>query len=88
MFRSPTLDDPAVLNPNDGVGHLRQQLVVRDHYDRLSKCAVGLFQYFHDIFAGLAVEIAGRLVCQHNGRLAGERAGNRDALLLSATVIE
>ena len=38
----------------------------------------------HDLEAGPAVEVAGRLVGEQDRRLVEERAGDRDALLLAA----
>ena len=48
--------------------------------DSVDQCA----QQLHDSLAGLAVEVAGRLIGKQERRRADERAGNRDALLFAA----
>jgi len=41
-------------------------------------------QQLHDVTAVRAVQVARRLVRQHDRRIVGERARERDALLLAA----
>ena len=48
------------------------------------KLLAGHLEQADDVVAGLGVEVAGRLVGQDDGRLAGQRAGDGDALLLAA----
>jgi hypothetical protein len=48
---------------------------------------VGLVQFpqhGQDLLAGGLVEVAGRLVGEHDGRVPGQRPGDRDPLLLAA----
>ncbi len=42
------------------------------------------FEKRHDFFAGLGIEVAGWLVGQDDRRIVDQRAGDRDALALSA----
>ena len=56
---------------------------VGDHDDGHA-LVVELLEHAHDLDAGAAVEIAGRLVGEQQGGLVGERAGDGDALLLAA----
>ena len=48
------------------------------------RVAVNLAQQIHDVAAVARVEVAGRLVGQHDRRIVGERARQRDALLFAA----
>ena len=66
------------LRPRGGVR------VVRDHDDRLAVLAVERLQQVEDLVAGLAIEVAGRLVAQQQRRVGDDRAGDADALLLAA----
>ena len=58
--------------------------VVRDHDDRLAVLAVERLQQVEDLVAGLAIEVAGRLVAEQQRRVGDDRAGDADALLLAA----
>ena len=65
-------------------GQRRQRRVVRhQHQGRLARMIDGQ-QQIHDVPAVGAVEIAGRLVGEQDRRIVGQRAGNRDPLLLAA----
>ena len=48
------------------------------------RVAVDVEQQLDDLMPGRAVEVAGRLVGEQDRRIVGERAGDRDALLLAA----
>ena len=63
------------------VGRVR---VVRDHDDRLAVLAVERLQQVEDLVAGLAIEVAGRLVAEQQRRVGDDRARDADALLLAA----
>ena len=63
------------------LGRLR---VVRDHDDGLAVVAVQLPEQREDVDRRLAVEVAGRLIANEQGRIGDEGARDRDALLLSA----
>ena len=65
-------------------GARRGVRVVGDHDDRLAVLAVERLQQVQDLVARLAVEVAGRLVAQQQGRVGDDRAGDADALLLAA----
>ena len=58
--------------------------IVRDHDDRLAVLAVERLQQVEDLVAGLAIEIAGRLVAEQQRRVGDDRARDADALLLAA----
>ena len=57
--------------------------IVRDH-DQRHAAGVELLQQAHHLVAGGAVEVAGRLVGQHQGRLHDGGAGDGHALALAA----
>ena len=57
--------------------------VVGDEDDRPAR-GVELVEERHDLGAGVAVEVAGRLVGEDERRLGDERPGDGDALLLAA----
>ena len=57
---------------------------MRHHDDGLAVALVQLLEQRHDFARGPAVEVAGRLVGEQQVRLVGERARDRDALLLAA----
>ena len=57
--------------------------IVRDHADR-GAGLVQLLEQVHDGFAALRIEVARRLVGEQDERLAGDGAGDGDALLLAA----
>ena len=58
-------------------------LLVCDHHNRDSTL-VELLKNSHDLDAGPAVEIAGRLICKQHLGFIDQRARNRYALLLAA----
>ena len=62
----------------------REPRVVRDEQQRRAALAIQAEHQIGDLDAGRVVEIAGRLVGHQQLRLAGERARDRDALLLAA----
>ena len=76
-------DDPAVEQMDGAIGVLRKTRVVRDHADG-GAAGVQFLEQIHDRFAVARIEVAGRFVRQEDGRLARERARDRDALLLAA----
>ena len=64
-------------------GVLGDVLFVRHQHDG-DAFAVEVVKYTHDLFAGLAVEVAGRLVGKDQPWLVDQRPGNGHALLLAA----
>ena len=85
FVRSAELLDLAVVEDGDAVGHRqRLGLIMRDEDDGQAQPAVQLANVELHLLAQLLVERAERLVHQHDLRLEYERAGERDALLLSA----
>ena len=57
---------------------------MRDQDDRNAALIFQSLKNVHDLDARAAVEIAGRLVGEHNRRIVEERARDRDALLLAS----
>src|SRR5437879_1648433 len=76
-------DDLAVGEEQHPVGDRRAARVVGDHHYRLLVGLRGDAQEVKDLAAGLRIEVAGRLVGEHDRRLRYERPRDRDALLLS-----
>ena len=66
------------------LGARRGVRIVRDHDDGLALLLVQRLQQVEDLIAGLAVEVAGRLVAQQQRRIGDDRARDADALLLTA----
>jgi hypothetical protein len=58
--------------------------VVGDHHDGLPVLAVEALQQVEDFVAGLAVEIAGRLVAEQQRGVGDQGPRDADALLLPA----
>src|SRR5712692_9780984 len=79
----PVFDDLAVAEPHDPPGKLRDVPLVRDEHDGLSG-VVQLLEDGHDLLGRLRIEVARRLVGQHQLGLVDERPRDRDALLLPA----
>ena len=65
-------------------GALGRVRVVRHHDDRLAVVAVERLQQVENLVAGLAIEIARRLVAQQQRRVGHDGARDADALLLAA----
>ena len=63
------------------LGRLR---IVRHHDDRLADFAVETLEQLQDLLGRRAIEVAGGLVGDDQRRIADQRAGDRDALLLAA----
>ena len=76
--------DPAVFDGDDPVRHGLQRSVVRNDDDRHSLLPAAVLQKLQNLFAGLVVQRAGRLVAEHQLRILRERAGDGDALLFAA----
>ena len=76
--------DAAVAQRDGHVGERGQLGIVRHQHDRRLARAIDLEQQLDDLAAGLAVEVAGRLVGEEERRIVGERARDGDALLLAA----
>src|SRR3954469_8135365 len=82
MFMSCHL--PSVEKADRAAGLLRETIVVRDHHHGRSVLLVQLLENAHDLVAHGGVEIAGRLVGEHDARLSDDGARDGDALLLAA----
>ena len=81
--REAHADDLPVAQVDLPVGGRGDLGVVGDEDDRPAG-GVELVEEAHDVRAGVAVEVAGRLVGQDERRLRDERPGDRDPLLLAA----
>src|SRR3954468_3066635 len=75
-------DEPAIAQHEQAVGVAGGLLVVGDHDDRLTELVDRAPQQLQDLGRADRVEVAGRLVGEDDGRAAGERAHDRDTLLL------
>src|SRR4051794_30189251 len=82
--RLAVFDEPAVAQHEQAVGVAGGLLVVGDHDDRLTELVDRAPQQLQDLGRAHRVEVAGRLVGEDDGRAAGERAHDRDTLLLAA----
>jgi hypothetical protein len=58
--------------------------IVRDHDDGLAVLAVERLEQVEDLVAGLAVEVAGRLVAEQERGIGDDAPGDADALLFAA----
>jgi hypothetical protein len=65
-------------------GSRRDRWIVRDDDEGLAEVAVQPREQVHHASGGLAIEVAGRLVREQDGRIGHDRAGDRDALLLTS----
>ena len=81
---SACVTSDALVEVQRALGALRGVRIVRHHDDRLAVLAVERLQQVEDLVAGLAIEVAGRLVAQQQRRIGDDRAGDADALLLAA----
>src|SRR5665647_3564959 len=75
--------DQSVADADDALRVQGHFLLVRDDDDGVAPVGKALEQR-HDFRAGLGIEISRRLVREQDGRLVDERAGDGDALALSA----
>src|SRR5688500_18593201 len=78
------LEELALLEVQRAARELRGLRVVGHHHDGLAVLAVEDLQQSQDLVRRPAVEVAGRLVADQDGRVRHERARNRDALFLAA----
>ena len=76
--------DPAILHPQHPVCLRRKPLVVGDIHNGLVLLCGCLPQQAEYLHAVLVVQVAGRLVCQHDRRAGDQCPGNGGALLLPA----
>src|SRR6266540_7023793 len=83
-LQSLLLDNLAVEHSHDAVGLASDRDVVRDDEKREPALQVQPAHELHDLGRVLGVEIAGRLVGPHDRGVVDERAGDRDALALTA----
>jgi len=77
-------DRPAVAQGQADVGERGQVGVMSDEQQCRAARALDAQQQVHDVTAGRRIQIAGRLVGEHDDRIVGQRTGERDALLLAA----
>ncbi|VFS83401.1 Uncharacterised protein [Salmonella enterica subsp. enterica] len=77
------MDNLAIVNFNNPLRLGGNQRIVRHNDHRMSAIAQ-LAQNRHHLFAGMAIQRAGRLICQNHLSTVHQSAGNTDTLLLSA----
>jgi hypothetical protein len=75
---------PPVLEPQDAVGDLAEPLVVADDDDGRLFVLCQLPQQPHRLGTVRRIEVRGRLVREDESRVVGDRACDRDPLLLAA----
>src|SRR5262245_17845658 len=75
--------DFSVTNENNAMGVLRNVVLVRDQNDGIA-LTVQIGEEGHDFFAGLGVEVAGRLVGENDRRRIDESACDGYALTLAS----
>src|SRR4051794_16567189 len=78
------VDDLTVAQDDDPVGDGRRVRVVGDHDHGLAEVVDRVAQQAEDLVGGLRVQVAGRLVGEHDRRTVDQRARHGDALLLAA----
>src|ERR1043166_3940772 len=83
LLAAVLFDDAAVEQVDAAIRVAGVARIVRDHADG-RPFAVQLAQQLHHRFAVFRVEVSGGLVRQQDRRRAGDGAGDRDALLLTA----
>src|SRR5215472_7883448 len=76
--------DRPIAHVDDAVAVCGRLGIVGNHQHRLTQLFVGLAKHVQDDLRILRVEIAGRLIGQHDGRLIDEGAGEGHSLLLAA----
>ena len=74
----------AAVDADDPVCHGGQRTVVGDDDDRAALPAAGGLQQRQHLLAGLVVQRAGGFIAEQDLRVFGQRAGNRNTLLLTA----
>src|SRR5262245_35842106 len=79
----PAIDDVPVLQRDHLVGQRREFAIVGDEHQRPSPIAMQVEQELDDLPARRAVEVPGRFVREDDRRVVGQRARNRNALLLA-----
>jgi hypothetical protein len=72
------------VQPHHPVHPVRKPLVMRRDQRRRSLAADQVEKLGEDLVGGGLVKIAGRLIGEDQRRAVGQRAGDRDALLLAA----
>src|SRR5205085_7280616 len=77
------IDDATIEEVDLPVGMLGIARVVRHHADGCARL-MQLAHQVHDGFTVGRIEVSGRLVCEQDERVAGDSAGDGNALLLTA----
>ena len=84
LSSSYVFNDAAVPKDQPRIGDRRQLRVVRDQNDRRSAHAMNLAEQLQNMTAGGGVEVPRRLVRQNDRRGVGQRARERNPLLLAS----
>ncbi len=77
-------NDPPIVDDDGTLAARRELRIVRNQHERCAHAAVQPKNQVYDLLAGLAVEIAGRLMGELVFRLHRKRPGKCQALLLAA----
>src|SRR2546428_1902397 len=78
---SGDLDDAAVIEDDGAPAHAPDELAIVRRDDDRRAARVDLAEQVHDLERQIGIEVAGRLVGEHELRIVHERARDRDALL-------
>src|SRR3954452_7112777 len=78
------VDDAAVEHADDSVGHAADRDVVGDDEEGEAALEVEPAHQLAHLLGAFAVEVAGRFVGPHDGRVVDERAGDRHPLALTS----
>ena len=78
------IDDPAIAQRDGAFAALRDLQVVRDDDHGAAEAPMDVADQREDLFARARVEVAGRFVGEEHRRVDRERAGDGDALALTA----
>ena len=84
MGAGPRFFTELPISHEDDAGRVARDVDVMSDDDHRLAAFIELAQKRHHVRAGRAIEVAGRLVREQDGRIVDHRARDRDALLLSA----
>ena len=82
--RDGSVDDPSVLHADGAGGQCGDGQIVRHEDQGHAQLPVQAEEKFHDLAGIFAVEVAGGLIREQDGRAVGEAAGDGDALSFAA----
>src|SRR5690606_13395930 len=81
---SRRLDEPRIADREHAVGSADDLAAMGRHHERRAVAPAGVVEQREQALGGLEVEVAGRLVREHDARPVRQGACDRDPLLLAA----